>query len=115
MAIVKIGIKQLGDEKFEVKQSSRNEIKVFEAQAEIADMQSEMDGMAESEQPRAAVKMYKMPINFLTDILNLSEEQTEVLWEQSLAENMDLFGMVAGRLLGLSEQDLEKGLPKAQK
>lgn len=111
MATVKVKVDVL-NETFDIKQSSRNEIKVLEIQAKISDLEADMNEMSDKEQAKAAIKLYNLPINFLVDLLGLDEDQEDILWDQSLVENMDLFGRVAGRLMGISEDELSKGLPK---
>lgn len=113
MATVKVKVDVL-NEMFDIKQSSRNEIKVLEIQAKISDLEADMNEMSDKEQAKAAIKLYNLPINFLVDLLGLDEDQEDILWDQSLVENMDLFGRVAGRLMGISEDELSKGLPKKQ-
>ena len=108
MEIKNIEIKELGKKTFTVLTSNRNVRRMNEFQLEIAKISDIEENAPMTEQFKANIAVITATLAFLRAVLNLSDEQMEILEDLGTERTQEIANYVSGRLMGLSDEQLEE-------
>lgn len=108
MAQIKYKIDGVMNKQALVKQSIRNMNRALTFQAEMADMETDMEEMSDKEQIQAAIKGNDRMISYLSDILNLDSEQVDTLYDLSQEEIVEHMTYLTRRIMGESDRDIKE-------
>ncbi|WP_261805683.1 phage tail assembly chaperone [Lapidilactobacillus luobeiensis] len=105
---MKIKVKQLGNKSYQVKLSNRNMRSALETQLSLAKFDDMDEDTSWIEQNKQVLATLDMMLDFIREILKLTDKENEKLQELEYQETIEITNYIIARMNGMSDEDLKK-------